>query len=273
MKKSIIVLILFSCNYYAIACDCEQQKIALEFNDSEYVFKGEVINKVYSKDSLTYEITIEIIRHFKDQENQPKELKFTFKSEYDKIVTSCDFHINNSDRLLIYAKRNKDSLNFNLVCSNSKRLSNKKINFNELLILENGNNFKLNDFIYQYETGFNNPKPVSNIESIFETSLVKNYDSSFTVLKLLIDESGNLESVATYRNFYLINDPIFDLPIKFIVNDSISLSEFESDAIELARQIKQWEIKKHNNSGISISYIKNLILKFDKEKNRWEFEL
>lgn len=214
-----------------------------------------------------------MLEHFKNRATQPKELKFTFKSEYDKIVTSCDFHINNSDRLLVYAKRNKESLNFDLVCSNSKRLSNKKINSNELVILENGNNLKLNDFIYQYETGFNNPKPVSNIDSIFETSLVKNYDSSFTILKLLIDESGNLKSVATYRNFYLVNDPVFNLPVKFILDDSIKISELESDAISLVRQIKKWEIKRHNKSGESVSYIKNLIIMYDKDEKVWKYEL
>ena len=75
------------------ACTCDIPKPILEFQESEYVFEGKIISKIYSPDSLNYTVEFEILKHYKKGDN-PKFLQFTFKSEgkYTGTYTSCDWN-------------------------------------------------------------------------------------------------------------------------------------------------------------------------------------
>lgn len=273
MKKILIIIaILF--NYYSVlACDCEQPKTILEFYDSEYVFEGKVINKTYSDDSLMYNITVKVLKHYKENSHYPNIFNFEFKSEFNSTVTSCDSHISNNDELLIYAKKLNNKLYFNLKCSNSKKLNSKELTTSELNILENGNDFKLSNYIYQNESYFNYVRPITDIDLILNKSVDKSYKNSFIILKLLINDKGNLERIAKADNLHLIEDSIYKIPKTYKIDASIINTEFEKDAISFAEQINEWEIKRHYKTNIAVSYIKNIILTFNNDSKKWEYEL
>ncbi|WP_281847784.1 hypothetical protein [Olleya namhaensis] len=274
MKKRILTILTILISAISFACSCDIPKPILEFESAEYVFEGNVISKIYAKDSLTYTITFDITKHYKESDN-PKNLEFTFKSEskYTGEWTSCDWSVNKDENWLVYAKYWKEKLTFGYFCSNSKPLDRRTIFKKEQNVLNNGNSFKLENYIYQSETEFNFTKPISNIDSIFRTGQIKEYERTFTVLKLYIDKKGNLISVSNRFGYQFEIDSIFNLPIEFKTNFDKPIPEFEKDAIELVENIRKWEIKRHDKTNIPVFYVRSLIITYDKEKKEWNYEL
>lgn len=269
MQKQFLLVLIFIIPKLTFGCDCYIPKPIFEFESAEYVFEGNVISKVYTKDSLTYTVTFDITKHYKES-NNPKTLEFTFKSErkYIEKWSSCDWSIKKNESWLVYAKYSDRKLTYNYYCSNSKPLSKRSISTNEQKILDNGNSFKLEDYILQFRT-----KPISAIDSIFKSGKIKNYKKPFASLILFIDKKGNLISVTTHNSYQPITDSIFNLPTKFKIKLREPLTEFEKDAIELLKRVSKWEIKEHKKTNISVSYIRHLRIEFDKEEKEWKYEL
>ena len=85
------IAILFSLEIFA--CDCDIINPTLDFYESNYVFKGVVDSKIYSQDSLTYIISFKVLKHYKQNDENPEQISFTLKSEsqYTGQWTSCDW--------------------------------------------------------------------------------------------------------------------------------------------------------------------------------------
>lgn len=197
--RKIVLSITFTLSVIsAFACDCDTPKPALEFYASEYVFEGDVISKIYDSDSLFYTVTFAVLKHYK-KGDRPKTLKFTFKAEakYTGEYNSCDWSVNNGEKWLVYAQYWKDTLTFWFHCSNSKPLGERKIYPQEQRVLDNGNAFNINHYIYnEYEVGFNYTRPISNIDSIFKSAAIKDYKKNIVWLDVYIDQNGNLTFVS-----------------------------------------------------------------------------
>jgi hypothetical protein len=280
MKKQILTILTILISAFTFACDCSITNPIMEFYSSEYVFEGKIISKNYAKDSLTYKISFDILKHYKN-EDLPKKLEFEvfskgrFNSEGNYIGkgSNCDQHPEIGEIWLVYTSRYKEKFHFPNICSNSKNLDFRQIRLNEQKILDNGNSFELEKYIYQFEHDFNYTKPISNIDSILKTGKTKDYERPFTWLKLYIDKNGNLNSVTTHIGYQIKTDSIFNLPTEFKIKLRKPLTEFEEDAIELVKKIEKWEIKKHRRTNVSVPYIRHLAIEFDKEKKEWKYEL
>ena len=280
MKKQILTILTILISAFTFACDCSETNPIMEFYSSEYVFEGKIISKIYAKDSLTYKITFDISKHYKNGD-LPEKLEFEvfskgrFNSEgkYIGKGSNCDPYPEKGENWLVYTKRYKGKFHFPNICSNSKNTDYRQIRINEQKILDNGNSFKLKNYIYQFEHGFNYTKPITDIDSVLKAGKIKDYERPFTWLKLFIDENGNLNSVTTHIGYQLKTDSIFNLPTEFKIKLRKPLTEFEEDAIELLKKIPKWEIKKHKKTNIPVPYIRHLAIEFDKEKKEWKYEL
>ncbi len=274
MEKILATLILTLIFTKTFACSCEVPKSALEFYSAEYVFEGKAVSKVYASDSLTYTIMFDILKHYKNG-TQPKTLDFTIKSEgeYTGEWTSCDWNVELGENWLVYARFRNDKLTFGFHCSNSRPIDKKTISEKEQRVLDNGNSFKLENYIYFVEKEFNYPQPITNIDSILKLGKVKNYEKPHSFLKLLIDKNGNLIYVTTNKGYKTEIDPNFNLPTKFEVSNSKALTEFQKDAIDLVSKISKWEIKRHKESNIPVNSIRGFSIAFDNETQKWKYEL
>lgn len=272
MKKYVLLIVFFSVK--ALACDCDAPTPVLEFHDAKYVFEGVIKTKEYAKDFQTYTITFDVDKHYKDG-LEPEYMEFTLPSEetYTDKTTSCDWSVNAGERWLVYAKEREGNLVFGYYCSNSKRLDYRKINDKEQKVLNHGNDFKLDQYIYESQHGFTKPKPISNIDAIIKNAKNKDYKSSFTVVKMYIDKRGDLQFVSGSGDFFYEKDSVFNLPKKFIKNEFRPSSEFEKEAISLVKKLPKWEIKYHKKTKIPVAYIQNIILQYDKVRKKWTYEL
>ncbi|MFB3387937.1 hypothetical protein [Flavobacterium sp. LAR06] len=122
----------------------------------------------------------------------------------------------------------------------------------------------MTDYVYYdyYEGGskFNYTKAGTNIDTVFEKGTIKDYQDTYTILALFIDEKGKLISVFT--GFDVVNsepqlkyDPVFGLLSEFNVTSKRPLNDFEIDAINLIKQVKDWEVKEHNITKVPVKYI------------------
>lgn len=258
------------------ACDCDVPKPVMEFYDAEFVFEGVVVTKNYNEDLETYSIAFKVKKHYKDG-TRPRVLRFTLPSEelYTDSLTSCDWTVEVGEKWLVYAHRDKKGvLKFNYYCSNSKKLDFSKISESEKEILENGNDFILENYIYENEIGFTNPSPLINIDSIVKQGKKANYKNTFTIIKLYIDEQGTLQSVTTNKDYKALKvDTTFNLPYSFETSSHSTLSDFEQEALRLSRKMKKWEVKRHKKSNVSVSYIKSVIFQYDKKEDKWSCEI
>ncbi len=225
----------------SFACSCETPKPAIEFYQSDYVFEGKVIKKVYASDSLTYTVTFEIRKHYKHGEN-PELLNFKLNSEGEITgqFTSCDWNVEKGELWLVYARKNRGQNTFSYYCSNSKIINERNIPFEEQKVLNNGNELNL----YKYRHSFNNPKLLVNIDSILESYRNKRFiPSSFAPIIIDVDNEGELTEANLFpRNNYKkeIVDTIFDLNLIKNKHESPT-SEFQKLALEIARKLDRWE--------------------------------
>ncbi|MGO4820893.1 MULTISPECIES: hypothetical protein [unclassified Flavobacterium] len=272
--KKISLLLFLLVSFKGFSCDCDSGNNALEFYSSKYVFEGKIISKVYAADSLTYKITFDILKHYKNGD-APKTLSFDLKSEakYSKQWSSCDWMAKKNEKWIVYAYENNGKINFSGICSNSRVLDSYPIQPNEQKMLDNGNSFKIEDFIYEYEYDFNFCKNITDINSILEKGKVKDYLKPFTILSLHIDSEGNLKSVNITRELLPIYDSINHLRKELIFKSYLPVTEFEKDAIELISQVKKWEIKKHKQTKVNVAYLKNISVEYDLKTNKWNYEL
>ncbi len=272
--KTIGLLFFLLLSAKAVACDCELYNEALEFYSSEYVFEGKIISKVYAKDSLTYTVTFDITKHYKKGAT-PKTLAFKVSSEgeYRGYWTSCDWSANLGERWLVYAYTHNNTLYFNGMCSNSRRIDRRQISQREQTLLNNGNAFRINDYIYEHENEFNNCKNRTDIDPILAAAKTNNYKSQTASIYVLVDTKGDLQSVYVRSRLRRKWDSRFNLISAITESDKTPLTEFESAALELIKQVKKWEIKSHQGTGISVSYLRHIWVHYDAISRRWSYEL
>ena len=275
MKKKIITILTLLVSALAFACSCDEIHPMIEFYSSEYVFEGKIISKVYSKDSLTYKVTFDISKHYK-KGDAPKTLEFTVTSEGEitGIFDSCDWSAEKNQNWLVYARNLGGTLSFSGVCSNSKKITEyAPISLREQKILDHANSFKIENYIFENESGFNYCKNITDINTILESGKIKNYENQITLLNVSIDTDGKLKSVIRRKELIVKKDSIFDLITEIGDSNKKPITEFEKDAIELVTQVKIWEIKKHQLTGIKVPYIRHIWIFYDLDTNKWRYEL
>lgn len=263
MRTIFILFILLFTSNYVLACDCEKPKIALEFYNSEYVFKGKVTQKVYSDDLSSYLLTVKVINHYKIKDSLPKEFQFSFRSKHNYNKNSCAFFIDKYESLLLYIKKDDNSYNFSLMCSNSKRITNKPIGTKELAILENFKKFNLNNYILENEKGFSYSKPITNVDSIISTFKKNKIEKKqFSIVIVDIDEKGKLISANLHYKLepikYKIIDSIFGL--NYLINKQYRKPEnnFESVILNVSKKITDWIPYRNLKTGETVRHRKYL---------------
>ncbi|GAL81333.1 hypothetical protein JCM19274_2409 [Algibacter lectus] len=274
MKKRILTILSILISTLTFACDCVVYNPILEFYSSEYVFEGEIISKIYAKDSLTYKVTFDISKHYKNGDF-PKTLEFdvTAEEEYTGQWTSCDWSAKKNQKWLVYAYKYNGNLTFSGMCSNSKIINNRPIGLREQKMLDNGNSFKIENYIFEYESEFNYCINVTDIKSILEDGKIKEYKKPITLLNVLIDSNGNLISITRQRELIRKKDSIFNLTTGIEDANRKPITEFEKDAIELISQVKKWEVKKYKKTGINVPYLRHIWVSYDLKTNKWSYEL
>lgn len=274
MKKRILTILTILISALTFACSCVEINPIIEYYSSEYVFEGKIISKVYAKDSLTYKVTFDISKHYKNGDF-PKTLEFevTAEGEYTGQWTSCDWSAKKDQNWLVYAYKYKGTLNFSGICSNSKVTDYRPIGLREQRMLDNGNSFKIKDYIFEYESGFSYCENITDIKPILDKGKIKDYKTQTTLLNVSIDSNGNLKSVTRQRELIRKKDSIFNLTTEIEETNRKPITEFEKDAIELISQVKKWEIKKHEQTGINVPYIRHIWIYYDLKTNKWSYEL
>ncbi|KIA93974.1 hypothetical protein OA93_21190 [Flavobacterium sp. KMS] len=277
MKYIITLFFFFFGCINSFACDCDIPKAILEFYSSKEVFTGRIIQKSFDKDSSNYTITFKVLKSYKN-ENIPNELSFTFRYQKKGAQNSCYWEAFVNEEWVVYASERNGKLVFEKNCSNSASLKwTNNVVLNEKM-LENGNKFKIDDFIYQFESDFNLPNPISNIDSIFKAGKLKDYGNRHVLLGLYIDKNGKL--ISLFTGIDLVNsegefkyDSIYGLQRELNIKKKRPYTEFEKDAIDLVMSVKDWEIKRHNITKIPVSHIRYLKIEFDNKEMKWKYEL
>ena len=252
--RKILTFIVFLIVSKSFACSCDTPKPAIEFYQSDYVFEGEVIEKVYSSDSLNYTLTFQIAKHYKKNDN-PKFLKFQLPSEGEITgkFTSCDWNVEKGENWLVYAKNKNGKLHFQFYCSSSKPLDRFKIDASEQKILDNGQKLDLT----QYRYNFIGADAITDVDSILRDYQKRKFDpSEFAFIWLDVDNNGKIETAnlapRSQRSFEVI-DTIFGLN-NYANEFEPPRSDFEKTAVEIARKIKEWEKYYYLDLGVPVKY-------------------
>ena len=275
MKKNVLFFLVLFCSSEIFACDCDPVNATLEFYESEYVFKG-VAEKIYAQDSLTYTVDFKVYKHYKQNSKNPKKLTFKLSNmrSSEMMITSCDWSVNEGQAWLIFAKKNSSGdLKFSGMCSNSRILDKRSLSEGEEEMLVKTNDFKLDNYIIFKERGFTYTRPKTNIDSIIKEAKIRDYEKSYVGLNLYIDSKGNLIDVISRKNLHRVLDFTCRLTKEVTNANEKPLSLFEKDAIALMLKVKKWEIKKHKKTDVAVSYVRHIILTYDKEKKKWSYEL
>lgn len=274
MRYLIITLFFFSLK--SLAIDCEKPSFILEFYEAECVFEGIITSEMETVDELNYVVTFDIKKHYKKSSN-PKSLQFTLKlkNTYNESDSCVDRPIRLGEKWLVYAYKDENhELKFNFYCSNTKPIFTKdSISEEEQRILDNGNEFSLEKYTYEFQDNFTKTNPKEEIENALKEAKIKNYKKTVTKLIIKIDKEGVLESVTNEENYSVIVDGNFNLIKSFKVASEKQLFDFDSEAIAIVKKIKKWEIKYHKKTKIPVAYIKSIIFQYDRKTNAWSYEL
>jgi len=244
MKKITLLFILFI-SFKGLSCSCDSVNPIIEFYQSKYVFEGTIISKIYAKDSLTYNVIFDISKHYKNGDN-PKNMEFTIDTagEFTGKWSSCDWIARKGEKWLVYAYEYNNKIVFSGMCSNSKVINERKIIAYEQEKLDNGNSFRLQNYIYNNENCFNGTQAITNIEKILKNGKIKDYEKPYAWLYLFVNEKGKLKSVTLHNNYFPKTDTIFNLASQFNIKLRKPLSLFEKEAIRLAKKNKEMGNKK-----------------------------
>lgn len=278
MKNIIVSFCVFFLGYInCYACQCDVPKAILEFYSSKHVFRGIITNKKFSKDSATYTVKFKVLESYK-KGKIPKEISFTSDYQKKDMWDTCYREEYLNQEWLVFAYEKGGKLYFSQICSNSQRLDGESINSYMQKLLSKANNFKLQDYIYSdnfdERSVFNYTKPISNLDSIFKNGKIKDYEKTYVVLALYIDEKGKVISIFSgldmnYSEQYFVYDPIFGLLKSLDVRSKRPLNEFELEAIDLYSKV-DWEIKRHVDTKIPVKYLRYVRAEFDKKKKIWK---
>ena len=244
MKQLMLILSILNFAYHGFACDCDVPKPALEFFESDYVFEGKAVSKIYSADSLTYTVKFEVFKHYKSGDN-PDFLNYELPAEGGFIgsFTSCNWNVELGEYWLVYSKEIGGEQKFSFYCSNSKPVNgNHKISNAEQKVLNNGNALDISKYRYHYYQA----KPITNLDSILSNYNSKNLNlkpKSFAPFWIDVDRDGNLTqanlSPRKTLEFEII-DTIYGLNLP--KNQySEPRNAFESVTLEIVNKLKKWK--------------------------------
>ncbi|GGG97447.1 hypothetical protein GCM10011416_14310 [Polaribacter pacificus] len=235
------------------ACSCQIPKPIVEFESAKYVFEGNVISKVYAKDSLIYTVTFDITKHYKKSDS-PKTLEFKFKSEgkYTGEWTSCDWNVNKNEKWLVYAYYWNDKLTFGYYCSNSKPIEKTGISKSEQKVLNNANSFEIDRYTFTSLDGqFTNAKPKVDLDSILRKYRDKNYGEEYNEnrvdIVIDIDKNGNLISANLTSKEHMsienneIIDSIYNLNKPKNIEIRTTKTNFEKDILKIVKSLIAWD--------------------------------
>ncbi|GHA79108.1 hypothetical protein [Pontibacter akesuensis] len=211
MKYLLVVIFLFP--LYTLANSCDPPLVALEFLTSKYVFWGTVVKKEYAEDSSTYKVTLQVEKHLKTIEDNPKTFTFTKKAEgsYTGISSSFEFHMDKGEKWLVCANYYKGELVFSYYCSNSKPYTSMDaIPKQELEILEAGESIDLDKIVFESMTSrlstlkeYKGPEPITPLDSLLALVDKKYYDTipdnHFENIIVSINTKGEISTVAVHR--------------------------------------------------------------------------
>jgi hypothetical protein len=264
MKKTLLLLI-FSISFMKVsACDCDSPQLALEFQESKYVFFGKVTGKKYSVDNRSFKIVFNVIEHFKKEKN-PFFLEFNFKNSNE--LTSCDWDININEKWVVFVKEYNGKLTFSGICSNSRKLLENQYPTFVKKISENWNNFNIHKFIFSSLDGeFETSLPNLNLDSLINKYSKKDYGEEYgqNIANIIVDIDRNGEAIQTVVNHInkkvktLKYDTIFHLFIYYPLKELKPETEFQKDMINEVKKIKKWDPVFIKNTNIPIPYRKHL---------------
>ncbi|PHR97895.1 MAG: hypothetical protein COA80_06470 [Leeuwenhoekiella sp.] len=268
MKQLMLLLSILNFAFYGFACDCDVPKPALEFYESDYVFEGEAVSKIYSADSLTYTVKFEVFKHYKLGDNPDfLSYKLTAEGEFTGHFTSCDWNVELGEYWLVYSKEAGGEQKFSFYCSNSKPVNgNYKISNAEQKVLNNGNALDISKYRYHYYQA----KPITNLDSILSKYNSKNLNlkqKGFAPFWIDVDKQGNLTEINLAPREKLeteVVDTIFGLNLP--KNQySEPRSDFQSVAFEIVKALVKWE--SYQQYAIPVKYRTYLALALDEKGN------
>lgn len=254
MKRLILIIFLFP--LYALACSCDPPPVALEFLTSEHVFWGTVVEKEYAADSLTYTVTFQIEKHYKQNKENPKKLTFTEPAEgrITGSYTSCDYSVNKGEKWLVYTYMNKGELVFSYNCSNSRFYSSfDAIPKQELAVIEAGKRIDLDKIIFESSTSrlwnmkaYKGPKPILPLDTLLAQIAKKYYDSipdtHFENIIISINTKGEISTVAVHRkvkNFEIKR--VYDVSYPAYTSIDSLDTELQKEIMEKLNKVQTWE--------------------------------
>jgi hypothetical protein len=276
-NRVLLILILFFFTKTTTACSCKVPNLYLEFYSSKYVFYGEIISKTYPKDSLNYTFTFKISKHYKNGD-EPENLSFSWPSEArfrNEGFTSCDYDVNIGNKLLVFAQQKNEKLTFGLNCTNSTLNGLTKKDESRLI---NAKEFNLLNYHFNYDyTFFNNAKPITNIDSLIKPYSFKKYASitSGIIIMFNVDTAGNVtkSNIWETSNNQEINNIDSTITIFDIINKEYRKpkNDFEIDALEIAKNIKKWEVMRLKVNNKTVKSRQYISFSFDKNHMiRWK---
>jgi len=282
MKKQILTLLILLFVYVkAIACSCDIPKPILEFYASKHVFKGIITNKTISKDSATYTVKFKVLANYK-KDKIPKEISFTFDYQKKGMWDSCYKEAYLNQEWLVFAHGKGRKLYFGIICSNSQVIRERGIDPRLQKVLDHGNEFKLDNYIYDLDytvnNEFNSTKPITNLDTIFKDAKAIKSDKPFGLFALYINKKGELVSVFNFFDWHKSSedfkiDPNFGLMTEFNVKSKRPITEFEIYATELLKKVKSWELKRSKVTQIAVDYMAYISVDFDEKTSKWTYEL
>lgn len=250
--------------------------MALEFMSSKYVFYGKAISKEYAEDKLTYSVVFEVIEHYKESDS-PLQVRYDLPS-YDG--SSCGWEVNLEETWLIFSKIENDRNRFYQYCSNSRLLKNPDTHIKQ--IVENWNQFNIDDYIFSYYDGhwrfFTPAYPAKNIDSLIRKYYKKDYSEyekapsyrwNRAHILVDIDRKGKVKQIAVYEGsreqIRYERDSIFLAQKYHRVKQTRDLLIFEKDMLKALKKIRSYTPVKIENTEITVPY--RQVIQFQKKND------
>lgn len=251
--RYLIALILLISTFKSLACDCADVPLIFEAYNSDAVFDGIAVSKIYSKDSSYYTVSFEVQKHYKNLIYPFKRIEVQMVSEweYSGVMTSCDWHINEGERWLVLGDFFKGGFRFDGYCGNSRSLKYSGPSEPLKQILDRLNEFCLSDYKFSdSQYGFSMLEPKINIDSL---SMSFGPLNSCGTQRLIfdIDKKGRLVAVNFQSQNWqesLLTDSIFKIHSYRNIEHAPPKNEFEKKALEYARLINKWQPLEHRKT-------------------------
>ena len=277
MKTPLLACFLFLLSYqHMTACQCDVPEKVIEFMAAPDVFLGRAVSKTYSEDKQYYTVKFEVIRHFKEGENNKKYYEFTLvaEGEYTGNFNTCDWNVDLGEVWVIYTWYCRDELRFGYNCSNSRPVRQLNTPLDEDRLVANTKILSLSDFIVDSSDGrFESSKPEINIDSLLRPYYQKDfgdaYGDNFVNVITDIDTIGRVISISYHgprqRAFSVDLDHELGLNRYHPLKETEPATEFARDVMQELSKIKTWDPVYIAGSRIPVRY--RNYMQFHKKKD------